>query len=44
MHAKGNDSDPGFRGFQAGTRGKAVVSGEKTPENGRKVEAVNPGQ
>jgi hypothetical protein len=36
------DNDSGFRfyGFPAGTRRKIVVSGGKTPEHDRKVEAV----
>jgi hypothetical protein len=40
QHTQDTDSGPRFLGFPAGTRGKSVVSGGKTLEIGRKVEAV----
>ncbi len=35
-----SDYGPRFRGISAVTRGKVIVSGGKTPESGRKVNAV----
>jgi hypothetical protein len=40
VYTQVNDSVLRFRGFPPGTFGKVVVSGEKNPENGSKVEAI----